>query len=284
MSCAGRSEADTSAKTRSRNLESDFIVTGSYLGRILDKGFKYSAGDLDSLEIHMLDFEEFLTALDKHDINESKRYFDDILDDAVYDNMFFGVARILAKEKMGFDKDSFSEELQGIVVKDYSSNISKAKARCYFSDIGLTSYFLTKIGCPKETAAFATLGAGEIDFYVKAIQSQRTYALEVNLDYALAESTPKPITTYEYSFRNNLDYGGSEGIYLDLWIETDTDGGAKRDKLGTFKTLETSGDAMHIMANLLADFIVEGSAYVNAHLDDFCWEVRIYCIAAFSYA
>ena len=71
------------------------------------------------------------------------------------------------------------------------------KARCYFLDIGLTNYFLTKIGCPKETAAgiinenfvyldlkrrtnhpseialetpaFATLGAGEIDFYVKAV-------------------------------------------------------------------------------------------------------------------
>ena len=280
-----------------RKLESDFIVIGRYLGRILDKGFKYSAGDLDSLEIYTLDFEEFLTALDKHGLyrdmdlyggcnaavyqelqklygdycqiggypcvvlqylenasledcqaqllkiirlftNESKRYFEDILDDAVYDNMFSGVARILAKEKKGFDRDSFSEELQGIVVKDYSSNISKAsanravnwlysagiigfagklpecsimdfkaKAWCYFLDIGLTNYFLTKIGCPKETVtgiinenfvyldlkrrtnhpseialetpAFATLGTGEIDFYVKAIQSQKTYALEV---------------------------------------------------------------------------------------------------------
>ena len=92
------------------------------------------------------------------------------------------------------------------------------------------------------------------------------------LDYALAESTPEPITTYEYSFRNNLDYGGNEGIYLDLWIETDTDAGTKRNKMGTFKTLETSGDAMHIMAKLLADFIVEESAYVNANRDDFCWE------------
>ena len=30
-----------------------------------------------------------------------------------------------------------------------------------------------------ETPAFATLGAGEIDSYVKAIKSQNTYALEV---------------------------------------------------------------------------------------------------------
>lgn len=280
-----------------RKLDSDFIVTGSYLGRILDKDFKYSAGDLDAIEIHMLDFEEFLRACDRHELyesldlyggsedsvykelqkyyedycqtggypsvvlqylenasfedcqaellkiirlfaNESKRYFEDILDDAVYDNMFSGVARILAKEKKGFDNDSFSEELQGIVVKDYSSNISKAsinravnwlyssgiigfagklpecsimdfkaKARCYFMDIGLANYFLTKIGCPKnmaagiinenfvyldlkrrimhpseialESPAFATLGNGEIDFFAKAVKSQKTYAVEV---------------------------------------------------------------------------------------------------------
>ena len=34
---------------------------------------------------------------------------------------------------------------------------------------------------------------------------------------------------------------------------------------------------MHTMAGLLADFIIEESAYVNAHLDDFTWEgVDIY--------
>ncbi|MCM1233560.1 MAG: AAA family ATPase [Ruminococcus flavefaciens] len=280
-----------------RALRCDFIVTGSYLGRILNREFKYSSGDLDALEIHTLNFEEFLTAVGRFDLyedtdifgggdagayqelqrlysdycqiggypsvvlryledaslkdcqtellkiirlftNESRRYFEDILDDAVYDNIFSGVARILAKEKKGFDEDSFSEELQKIVVKDYSSNISKAsvnraidwlyssgivgfvgkviecnildfkaKARCYFMDVGLTNYFLLRAGCPKslitgivnenfvyldlrrrithpseialETPAFATLGTGEIDFYAKALGSERTYALEV---------------------------------------------------------------------------------------------------------
>lgn len=84
-----------------RNLESDFIVTGSYLGRILDKRFKYSTGDLDSLEIHTLDFEEFLTALDKH---------------VLYENM----------DLCGGSDAALYQELQGIVMKDDSSNISKA--------------------------------------------------------------------------------------------------------------------------------------------------------------
>lgn len=280
-----------------RNLESDFIITGSYLGRILDKEFKYSAGDLDSIEIQTLNFEEFLMAMNRYSlyeevdlfgnseptvyeklselyriysiiggypavvlqylenqsvedcqavlfkiiklfIQESKRYFEDILDDEVYDNMFSCVARILVKEKKGLDKDSLSEELQKIVVKDYSSNISKAsvnraldwfyssgilgfagklsecnildfkaKARCYFMDVGLTNYFLTHIGCSEsdiagiinenfvyldlkrriyhpseialETPVFATLGNGELDFFVKTIKKQELYAIEV---------------------------------------------------------------------------------------------------------
>lgn len=101
------------------------------------------------------------------------------------------------------------------------------------------------------------------------------------LDYALAKSTPTPITTYKHILRNNLDYGGSEGIYLDLWIEADTNEGIQQHKLGTFKTLESSRDAMHIMAKLLADFIVEENAYVSAHFDDFCWEgVEVYAFNA----
>lgn len=280
-----------------RTLKSDFIVTGSYLGKILNKEFKYSAGDLDFLEIGTLGFEEFLTAAGRESLyegmslygessretyremhalyqdycrvggypgvvlkylekaslqdcqaellkiirlfsHESRRYFEDILDDAVYDNLFCGVARLLAREKRGFEEDSFSEELQGIVARDYSSNITKAsvnravewlysagilgfagkvmdcnildfkaKARCFFLDVGLTDFFLRKIGCPKsdiagivnenfvyldlkrriahpseialETPAFATLGQGEIDFYVKGLESEKTYALEV---------------------------------------------------------------------------------------------------------
>ena len=76
------------------------------------------------------------------------------------------------------EEDSFSEELQRIVVKDYSSNLGKAsvnramdwlyssgiigfagkitncnilefraKARCYFMDVGVASFFLKQIGC-----------------------------------------------------------------------------------------------------------------------------------------
>ena len=44
------------------------------------------------------------------------------------------------------------------------------------------------------------------------------------LDYGLATSNPVPIRTYEFELKNNLDYGGYEGIYLDLWIVYFADG------------------------------------------------------------
>lgn len=92
------------------------------------------------------------------------------------------------------------------------------------------------------------------------------------LDYGLPTSNPVPIRTYQFDLRNKLAYGGSEGIYLDLWIEYFANKEKQRKKLGTFKTLDESSEAMHIMAGLLADFTIEEYAYVNANIDDFTWE------------
>lgn len=92
------------------------------------------------------------------------------------------------------------------------------------------------------------------------------------LDYALATHIPVPMTTYEFDLRNNLGYGGNEGIYLYFWIEYYQGDEKQRKEIGTFKTLGTSIKDMYVMGKLLADFIVEEYSYVNAHLDDFTWE------------
>ena len=226
MSLCGESDAEIYKELN--ELYNDYCMIGGYPSVVL----KYlEKAPLQDCQAELLKIIRLFT-------NESRRYFEDIVDDAVYENLFAGVARILAKEKKGFEEDSFSEELQGIVVRDYSSNITKAsvnraidwlyssgiigfagklpecsildfkaKARCYFMDVGLANYFLTKAGVPKaavsgiinenfvyldlrrriahpseialETPAFATLGNGEIDFYVKVLGSERTYAVEV---------------------------------------------------------------------------------------------------------
>ncbi len=92
------------------------------------------------------------------------------------------------------------------------------------------------------------------------------------LDYGLATDRPVPIRNCDFELKNNLDYGGSEGIYLDLWMVSFEDGEKKTCGLGIFKTLDSSGGAMHIMAGLLADFIIEATSYINRNQDDFTWE------------
>lgn len=91
------------------------------------------------------------------------------------------------------------------------------------------------------------------------------------LDYGLPAHNPDAIKTYDYELKNSLQYGGSEGIYLDLWIEYHEDKQKRGSSLGTFKTLDEGREAMHAMAGLLADFIVEEHGYVNSHCDDFTW-------------
>lgn len=145
----------------------------------------------------------------------------------MFTHIFFSICRILNREKKGFSEDSISEELQKLVTKDYSSNISKATcnraiswlyfsgiigfcakitemdildfksaSRCYFMDMGLANYYLTRTGTDSrvlagtlnenyvyinlkkrqdfppeisfETPAFATYRGGEIDFWHKA--------------------------------------------------------------------------------------------------------------------
>ena len=228
-----------------RYFQAHFIVTGSYLGRVLEPEFKFSSGDITSIRTYTLSFKEFLEALDDqlfqkylslpldhaddtvpelydelknvYDIyrqiggypkvvetylntkdveaaqkelvriiriflNESMRYFDDITDISVFTNIFLSICRILLREKKGLDEDSISEELQKLVTKNYSSNLSKATcyrainwlyhsgiigfcgkiteldilnfrpgSRCFFMDLGVAYYYLSRTGATVST-------------------------------------------------------------------------------------------------------------------------------------
>ena len=295
-----------------RNLACDFIITGSYLGRIYDPEFRYSSGDVTKLTIYTLSFEEFLMAYDQNlygdykkislvsseaevynrlketyelycqiggypkvvenylenrnivkaqgelvkiidtFTNESIRYFTDILYTKVFTHIFFSICRILNREKKGFSEDSISEELQKLVTKDYSSNISKATcnraiswlyfsgiigfcakitemdildfksaSRCYFMDMGLANYYLTRTGTDSrvlagtlnenyvyinlkkrqdfppeisfETPAFATYRGGEIDFLAQSLSSSTRYLIEVKAGKGTASTAQKAL-------------------------------------------------------------------------------------------
>ena len=56
------------------------------------------------------------------------------------------------------------------------------------------------------------------------------------------EENRKPISHYEFSTVFSVDFGGSEGIYIDAWLNGHLDESVHTNRLrfGTIKTLESS--------------------------------------------
>lgn len=218
-----------------REFEAHFIMTGSYLGRVVMKNeFWSSMGDVDFLEIKPLSFVEFINAINLSEVyealdlfgnseknnyeliyskykdycivggypevvceylnggvdnleglfekllrifcEESARYFDgDILTARMFEDCINAIIQMLASNKKGFSSGSYTEELQQIIVKQYSSNINKEncnrilqwfhtskfvkdcdklvefdftnikkRQRYFLSDIGMANYVLNK--------------------------------------------------------------------------------------------------------------------------------------------
>ena len=326
-----------------REFKAHFIVTGSYLGRVLEPEFRYSSGDTTSISIYTLSFEEFLEAydeelfhaykslplfqaddtrpelydrlkevyevyaviggypkvvesyLEKRDLvaaqgelvriiqtflNESMRYFSDITDISVFTNIFLSICRILLREKKGLEENSISEELQKLVTKDGSSNLSKATCfrainwlyqsgiigfgakivemdildfkpgrRCYYMDLGVANYYLTRVGAPKatkngilsenyvfinllkrqnfpeeiafETPAFASYKGGEIDFVVQGIKNYTRYLVEVKAGKGTAQTSMRALKDRKADcllYLKGNTKGGQDGNILTLPI------------------------------------------------------------------
>lgn len=112
-------------------------------------------------------------------------------------------------------------------------------------------------------------------------QDQNTeFDLEM-LDYGLASGDVVPISNYQWDTIGIVNFGGSEGIYLDLFADgiVDDSGCRKRVPLGTFKTLRDDKTAFGLMGILNADFVFSMRRFLNSHLDDFEWtgfNVRFY--------
>ena len=112
---------------------------------------------------------------------------------------------------------------------------------------------------------------GLFDTVVKVLKDE--HKLPDILDYHIASHNLSEFSNYEFNTMYKLDFGGSEGIYLDCFVEgkcDDTDN-TIRVSLGSFKTLQTSEDAMVSMGKLAGHFTYALSKYVNTNLDDFTW-------------
>lgn len=98
--------------------------------------------------------------------------------------------------------------------------------------------------------------------------------IEPILDYylphdgeSLSSGQDRPLTNYEFNFVPVISFGGSEGIYVNLYLDGDCDGGGfKRTELGVFKTLRDDLDACRLMGQLCGVLMYHGVDYVNKNL------------------
>lgn len=111
------------------------------------------------------------------------------------------------------------------------------------------------------------------DLFIRIVERlKEQHKLPDILDYSLpvTDRNCVPVMTDEFDILFHLNYGGSEGIYLDIYAYgavTEEDEN-KKYSLGTCKTLHEDDSAMHTMAVLGADFVCEGRRYVREHSDD----------------
>ena len=224
-----------------REFEAHFVVTGSYLGRTFNKEYFLPAGDIDTLVLDTMSFEEFLMAVEQYEIyqkadlygdsshddydelkkwydiyreiggypavvkkyiekqdvlackkevakiikifiEESERYFDDVLEMNLLEQMLPAVAQSMIKEKKG--SSDLVKELSGIVFRDDTNKVTKKSVnqaiawfyrsnvigycgqvneadilnltpncRFYFRDLGVCRHFLEIAGATLDTIA-----------------------------------------------------------------------------------------------------------------------------------
>ena len=223
-------------RTLAREFQAYVIVTGSYLGRLINPEFFLPAGDLDHMIMETLTFDEFLDVFGERELyenidlfgkgqgedyeklmgyyeiyqkiggypavvvsyaqqkdlnkcyekignlidvfaNESKRYFDDVVDVNIFQKLFNAIALMMMQEKQGvrdlvteLSKIAYQEESGRMTKKMINHAISwlqeshiigyaskaidcdykqvKENSRYYFLDMGIAYYFLSRTGAP----------------------------------------------------------------------------------------------------------------------------------------
>lgn len=101
------------------------------------------------------------------------------------------------------------------------------------------------------------------------------------LDYGLATREICNMLNYQFDIVGIVNFGSSEGIYLDVYADgiVDDSNTRKRFSLGTYKTLHEDLEAFKVMGALNAEFVFAARKFINDHLDDFEWSgfsVRFY--------
>ena len=90
------------------------------------------------------------------------------------------------------------------------------------------------------------------------------------LDYGLPEHSEIFIKDYGWDLIGIVNFGSSEGIYLDLFCVGETGNpGRNKVRVGTYKTLYETKEAFKSLGALNAEFVYEVKDFVKSHFEDF---------------
>ena len=109
-------------------------------------------------------------------------------------------------------------------------------------------------------------------FNIITDQLKKQGLLPAILDYSLDEAIEAPIRSYFWNPVGTVDFGSSEGIYLEIYAEGDFGNGHQdRIHLGTYKTLFGDKAAFKTMGDLNADFVFACRDFIASNFDNFDW-------------
>ena len=118
-----------------------------------------------------------------------------------------------------------------------------------------------------------------LEEFFYAIAAEAELEKEEILEYYLGDQDKFQITDSSFDIVSCLGYGGSEGIYIDIYLEgyLDGDNVFQRKHCGTVKTLDETDAAMERMGAIGGKIVARGSGFRQKHAMDFCFTG--YCVA-----
>lgn len=118
----------------------------------------------------------------------------------------------------------------------------------------------------KSTLFHAILDRMQEDGCMAVIQPILDYYLP-NKGEPLHSEEDTELTDYRFDIVPRMNFGASEGIYVDLYLEGSCDAtDRKLARIGCFKTLRTDLDACRLMGELCGMLLYHGRDYVNENI------------------
>lgn len=155
------------------------------------------------------------------------------------------------------------KEKMKLLVNDLSNPISLSELFCRNYFVSMDNEFISKL---QNILDKERLTAGQL--FDNIVQFARNNGDLENVDrineYYSGCIYEEKITNYNFDFKQVVNFGGNEGIYVDCYLKGDF--GVKNKKeinIGIVKTLDTDLEACKIMGELCGILMYHEECYIN---------------------